>query len=192
MAADPYAVLGVSKGVSDPDLRRAYLKLARKHHPDSQPEAKRDAAERKMQEINAAWALVSDPKRRAAFDRNGSARSGGAGGAGSARSANFKADYSRERDWVHDPNDPYWTKGEGAWISSPGPATRAGTGGAANLATMIPPALFVGGVLLMAFGLLISLGPLAVLGAFGIFFSVVAYLMLAFYSMASSRARDRR
>src|SRR4029453_3099783 len=71
MAPDPYAVLGVRRTASPDEVRRAYLTLARRHHPDAHAEggpAARAAAERRMQEGNAAWAVLGDAGRRAAFD----------------------------------------------------------------------------------------------------------------------------
>ncbi len=65
-----YAVLGVPEGADPAVVRRAYLQLAREHHPDLHPDgAPRRAAERRMQEVNEAWAVLSDPARRLAYDR---------------------------------------------------------------------------------------------------------------------------
>ncbi|MFM7065066.1 MAG: J domain-containing protein [Actinomycetes bacterium] len=65
-----YAVLGVPEGADPASVRRAYLELAREHHPDLHPAgAARRAAERRMQEVNEAWAVLSDPDRRLAYDR---------------------------------------------------------------------------------------------------------------------------
>jgi hypothetical protein len=60
---DPYQVLGVDPSASTADIRRAYLRLARVNHPDA---AGGDVA--RMAEINAAWQLLGDPQRRAAYD----------------------------------------------------------------------------------------------------------------------------
>jgi len=185
MARDPYAVLGVARTVSDAELRRAYLKLARRHHPDSHPEAGRDAAERKMQEINAAWALVSDSTRRASFDKSGDAASRPRTG-----SPGFRADYSDDRRWVNDAEDPFWSEGAGAGAYDPRPMTSVGTSGRANVLTMIPPGLFLGGLAVLVVGLVVSFAPFALLGAFGMFFSFIAYMMLAFVNMARSRTED--
>ncbi len=67
---DPYETLGVDKGASDDEIRRAYRKLARTHHPDVSKEA--DAEER-FKEIGEAYALLSDEERRAEWDRYGAA-----------------------------------------------------------------------------------------------------------------------
>jgi DnaJ-class molecular chaperone len=64
---DPYDVLGVRRGDSDETIRKAYRKLAKKHHPDLNP-GKPEALER-FKTINAANDLLSDPEKRARFDR---------------------------------------------------------------------------------------------------------------------------
>jgi DnaJ-class molecular chaperone len=67
MAEDPYKILGVSREASAEDIRRAYRKLAKKNHPDLNPGNK--AAEDRFKAIAAAYDLLSDPERRARFDR---------------------------------------------------------------------------------------------------------------------------
>lgn len=68
----PYGVLGVSFGAAQHEIRKAYLNLARRHHPDffnSDPEKCR-AATALMQEINLAYELLGDPVRREHWDRS--------------------------------------------------------------------------------------------------------------------------
>lgn len=65
---DYYAALGVDRTASADDIKRAYRKLARKYHPDV---SKEPDAEHRMQEINEAWAVLSDPEKRAAYDQLG-------------------------------------------------------------------------------------------------------------------------
>jgi len=67
MAKDPYEILGVSKNASEADIKAAYRKLAKKHHPDLNPSNK--DADAKFKEINAANDLLSDKDKRAAYDR---------------------------------------------------------------------------------------------------------------------------
>mgnify|MGYP001493475803 CR=1 FL=1 len=64
---DFYKVLGVSKDVSQADLKKAYRKLARKHHPDSNPGDVK--AEAKFKEISEANAVLSDPESRKEYDQ---------------------------------------------------------------------------------------------------------------------------
>ncbi len=64
---DPYKTLGVERGASDDAIRKAYRKLAKKHHPDLNP-GKPEAAET-FKTLNAANDILSDPEKRARFDR---------------------------------------------------------------------------------------------------------------------------
>lgn len=60
MISDPYKVLGVSPNASDEEIKKAYRALAKKYHPDLNPGDK--AAERKMNEINAAYDQIKNPQ----------------------------------------------------------------------------------------------------------------------------------
>ena len=73
---DFYQILGVSKDVSDAELKKTYRKLARKYHPDSNPGDA--AAEAKFKEISEAFSVLSDKEHRAEYDQ---VRAMGAGGA---------------------------------------------------------------------------------------------------------------
>ncbi|WP_420151721.1 DnaJ C-terminal domain-containing protein [Spirosoma sp.] len=66
---DYYSVLGIPKTASDEDIKKAYRKLARKHHPDLNPN---DAeANKKFQQINEANEILSDPEKRKKYDQYG-------------------------------------------------------------------------------------------------------------------------
>jgi DnaJ-class molecular chaperone len=69
MTESLYDLLGVAKTVSADELRKAYRKLARKHHPDVNPGDKR--AEERFKKISAAYDVLSDEKKRAAYDEFG-------------------------------------------------------------------------------------------------------------------------
>src|SRR6266567_367278 len=63
---DPYEVLGVQKSASSEDIKRAFRRLAKKLHPDANKDAKAAA---KFAELNSAYELLGDEKKRKAFDR---------------------------------------------------------------------------------------------------------------------------
>ncbi len=81
---DYYEVLGVAKGASEEELKKAYRKLAKKYHPDVNPGDKE--AETKFKEANEAYSVLSDPDKRARYDQFGHAgvdpNYGGGGGFG--------------------------------------------------------------------------------------------------------------
>jgi len=64
---DPYQILGVSRTASAPEIKSAYRKLAKKLHPDVNPGRK--DIEQKFKEVSSAYDLLSDPKKRAQYDR---------------------------------------------------------------------------------------------------------------------------
>src|SRR5215211_5238746 len=66
---DYYQVLGVARTASDKDIRNAYRKLARQHHPDLHPNDK--AAEARFKEIGQAYEVLSDAEKRKKYDRFG-------------------------------------------------------------------------------------------------------------------------
>ena len=79
---DYYEVLGLKKGASDDEIKKAFRKLAMKYHPDRNPGDKN--AEEKFKEINEAYSVLSDPDKKSKYDRFGHAGvdSNGFGGAG--------------------------------------------------------------------------------------------------------------
>ncbi len=107
---DYYQTLGLTRNASQPDIKKAFRKLAREHHPDKRPGDA--AAERRFKDINEAHAVLSDPEKRRKYDLLGAnwesysqAGAGGssagaairspASGAGPARRATFATSSGR-------------------------------------------------------------------------------------------------
>ncbi len=80
---DYYEVLGVSRNATEDEIKKAYRKLARKYHPDMNPDNKEEAAE-KFKEVHEAYEVLSNPEKRARYDQFGHAgvNGGATGGPG--------------------------------------------------------------------------------------------------------------
>lgn len=68
---DYYKILGVDRNAAVKDIRNAYRKLARKHHPDLQPQEKKEEAEKEFKMINEAYEVLKDKEKRSRYDRLG-------------------------------------------------------------------------------------------------------------------------
>jgi DnaJ-class molecular chaperone len=102
MAEDYYKTLGVPKNASQAEIQKAYRELARKHHPDMNPNDK--TAKKKFQQVQAAFDVLNNPEKREMYDRYGSSfETMGAGGP---------------------QGGPAWS-----WAPGAGPAPSAGPGG---------------------------------------------------------------
>src|SRR6266566_254614 len=85
---DFYEVLGVSRSASEDELKKAFRRLAKQYHPDANKE---QGAEARFIEVNEAYEVLSDPQKRAAYDRYGHAGVGNGSGAGYGDFAGFSS-----------------------------------------------------------------------------------------------------
>jgi molecular chaperone DnaJ len=88
---DLYEVLGVKKGASAEEIKKAYRKLARQYHPDKNPD---EAAEERFKEIQGAYDILSDPEKRKQYDQIGSRIFSGAGGPGAGGNFNWSGNFA--------------------------------------------------------------------------------------------------
>ncbi len=120
---DYYQSLGVERGASEDDIRKAYRKLARKHHPDLNPGDK--AAEDRFKKVQEAYDVLSDSKKKQMYDQYGfysengmpAGGPGGAGGPGAGPNMGFGgfdfSDFTRAAG-SGSPRQPHADPGESA------------------------------------------------------------------------------
>src|SRR3954466_5518064 len=87
---DYYKVLGVDRKASQEDIKKAYRKLARQYHPDTNSDA---GAEERFKQISEAYDVLGDPEKRKAYDRGGSLFGGGFPGAGGSAGGAAPGDF---------------------------------------------------------------------------------------------------
>lgn len=104
MGKDYYKILGLAKGASDDDIKKAYRKLALKYHPDKNKEA---GAEEKFKEVAEAYEILSDPKKKEIFDKYGEdgLKMGAGGGGGPGPQSAGPGPYAHT--WSGDPNETF-------------------------------------------------------------------------------------
>jgi DnaJ-class molecular chaperone len=89
MAKDYYKILGVEKNASEDEIKKAFRKLAHQYHPD-----KKDGNADRFKEVNEAYSVLSDKKKRSQYDTFGQAGFGGQGYSGGFNASDFGFDFS--------------------------------------------------------------------------------------------------
>lgn len=168
-----YDVLGVAPDSDRDVLRRAYLDLARRHHPD----AGGDAAA--MLAVNDAWAVLSDPRRRAHYDRS----IGRPAAAVPTGDDGFGADLGPDPEGLDDPDD---LDDLGAFDDHGAP--RAGRASSTIDAVTLLAVLVLGAAAALAllFGMILTIGELLGFGVFLAFLTGIATLARMLVAMRTT------
>lgn len=173
-----YEVLGVSDDATAAELRRAYLRLARDHHPDRHAEgapADLARAETEMQRLNEAWAALGDEAARARYDRDLASARRAAWTPGTA-----SPDFVPIDDGV-DPEDP------AAEHDVP-----YGDGSPVHRSLQVGPALtFAVALLALGSGALLDFRPLLALGVAGLVATALGFLAAPAYAVLRSNHTSR-
>lgn len=156
------------------EIRSAYLALARTFHPDrlgGVAEAERNRAAVRMARVNAAWAVLGDERRRAAYDAGNQPEFDEEGRAHIHRVEGDFRPHDDGPDWV----DPR--------LLSDDPISTAGL---PRLVTLLPAGLFAAGVAVALFGFILALVPLLVTGVVLVAASALAFLLIPLVAMINS------
>jgi hypothetical protein len=169
-----YEVLSVGPAASPEEVRRAYLRMARRHHPDlARGDDQRLAAEDEMRAVNAAWSVLGDPRRRAAYDR-----SLGADAADRRRPWQPLDPDDLDDDEEVDPHD----------LLDDEPVGDGGLPGAVQLAG---PLLVGGGLIGVILGSFTAIPGLLALGSVALVLGGLTFLAMPFVAVHRSRRGER-
>jgi curved DNA-binding protein CbpA len=176
-----YDVLGVAPDAGALEVRRAYLRLARDHHPDfhsTAPRELRAANEREMQRINEAWEVLGDPERRRAYDARRREderelrRSAHRPGAASYDFVPFDEGPDVDHAALLDDTPVAGTSVSRAW-------------------QVAPPALLLGGAGVFVVGAVVQLAALVALGVIGVVLGLLGFLATPALAIARSIQAER-
>lgn len=175
-----YDVLGVRRGASATEIRRAYLRLARDHHPDRHAGSSADAraaAERRMREVNAAWRELGDPVRRQRYDE-----------VLDLGLRDARVEEEAPRAWR--PFDDGWDLDADDLDDRFGDRdARRPTGG--RILAIAPVASLVTGAGALLVGAMVGMRPLVALGFVGIAASILLFVTAPLAIVLESRRHDR-
>ncbi len=179
---DHYAVLGVASDATAAEVRSAYLAAARTAHPDRHvgDPAAAAAAEERMRELNAAWAELGDPTRRAAHDRR-LGLGGTAGAVGGPYVARPSRDFVPRSDSEPEPDEDDWRHEPDPYDPRTGIGRVLGAG---------PPLLFVAAVLIGVAAAMTGIRALLALAFACALVALLAFIGVPLVALARSKAND--
>ncbi len=185
-----YEVLGVPMGADPAEIRRAYVRLARRHHPDRRSAEGAEAvaaAQRRMQDINAAWEVLGDPGSRRRYDdavRAGTAE-------GPVRPAPAGPRGPAGKPWRPLADDTAWMDDFEAWRHEdddlvapdrpPAPGRR--------ILTMLPVAVFAAAVAMGSVAMVLQSRPLLAVAFVGVAFSAGLFVLVPMVEMTRGAGR---
>ena len=158
-----YDVLGVRPTAGAEEIRAAYLRLARRHHPDHA-----GGSEETMQAVNAAWHVLGDPSRRRSYDR--------------------EIGRPDPRD-VFVPDDPFHDDEPEQWVDDT-PITSAGQRG--PLCTMAPPLLVLAAVGLFSVGLVLDSLAIIAMAGIALLVAGALFVLVPLAAMGDARRDEQR
>ena len=172
---EPYEELGVAPTATVAEIRAAYVGLARRFHPDQNSDDETRGDIGRMARINAAWTLLSDERRRAAYD---TARFG-------------ERESRRNGATVRDAGDTWTPLDDDDLDPTLLDDTSSGARPLPRIVALLPPSLLVIGVFLVMFGLIVKVPPTVGLGVVLIVASGAAFLAIPVATMVSASRSER-
>ena len=188
-----YEVLGVEPASDAAQIRKAYLAAARRYHPDFHVDADvvtRTSNARRMQALNQAWGVLSDPAQRTSYDRSLSAADDPGVARRAAREAPHPPQMPEGKGWTPRADDDGWMSDFDAWADehddlAPDPPRSARR----NALTMLPMVLIALAVLFVFVGLAVQVSELVAVGAVCVIFAAGLFIMLPMFEMSRGRRR---
>ncbi|QYG93347.1 J domain-containing protein [Iamia sp. SCSIO 61187] len=178
-----YETLGIPTGADPAEIRRAYVALARRFHPDAhagRSPAEREHADRRMRDVNEAWSALSDPARRRAYDatlvRHGAGRPD-------------PRPRPAGKPWSPRPDDDAWMDDFRSWqedtdLLPPDPP------GPRRPVRLLPAGILVGAAVVGIFGLVLASRPVLAVAFMLVGISLALWIWLPLVELARSRSAD--
>lgn len=177
-----YETLGIPRGADPAEIRRAYVALARRFHPDAhagRSPAERDHADRRMRDVNEAWSALSDPARRQAYDKT----------LLRARPAEAPRPRPAGKGWTPRTDDDRWMDDYAGWraetdLLPPDPS------GPRRPVRLLPPGILAVGGLVAVVGLVLAARPVLAVAFMLAGISLALWIWLPLVELAKSRSQD--